>query len=473
MMHVESKNLVSIRLLVGILWIMTCFGVAWADPATDPMIEELDHSGLLRPFGINLAESSSTGSIEELVSQALRQNPALRSNFAEYQSMASSIQQVTGLPDPKLGYTEYLKPVETRVGPQRRAFSLSQSFPWFGSLSLKGKVVGENAEAVRSSFLNASLEVMADVKTAYYNLGYQEQAVRITRQHVSLMTQVEDVSRARYSAGSGKYTDVIKAQVELGVLMDRLAGLEDKRQPLAAVLNGLLDRPSSTVVQLGAMPSPKASTLDLKLLSETMATENPLLAAWDHRARASLNAGELAGKQGLPSFSLGVNYIMTGAARMDGVSDSGEDALMASLGVTIPIWQGKYDAASKVAASRYQGALSSKRGLMNKLSTSLELSHFRYRDALRKFDLYGTSLLPKGRQSLGAARTAYEAGNGSFLNLVDAQRLVLEFELTMVRARFDALIQEAVMEKLTAASIASSASSITGSSSPNNQKKDK
>ena len=54
---------------------------------------------------------------------------------------------------------------------------------------------------------------------------------------------------------------------------------------------------------------------------------------------------------------------------------------------------------------------------------------------------------------LGATRSAYEAGDSSFLDLVDAQRLVLEFELSQARSRFNMLIQESVIEELIAGPI--------------------
>ncbi len=141
---------------------------------------------------------------------------------------------------------------------------------------------------------------------------------------------------------------------------------------------------------------------------------------------------------------------MTGAAAMDGVDGSGDDALMATVGFTLPIWRGKYDAGSREALNRYAQAVSSKQEVANSLGLDLERAHYQYRDAGRKSALYRTSLLPKGRQSLEAIRNAYEAGNSSFLDLVDAQRLVLEFELSLALAETNLLVQESVIEMLVA-----------------------
>jgi len=420
-----------------------------ATDTNDPVIAELAAGGYLAAY-VPTARFSVDAALFGYIQLALQGNQRLRSEYSQYLAARAAIDQVQSLPDPKLGYTEYLQPVETRVGPQERAFSLAQQFPWFGTLSQHGKVKREQAEAARARFYHTALRLISDVKKAYYDVGYLEQATSITSQHLRLLGQWEGVARASYSAGSGQYSDVIKAQVEMGVLSNRLAELRDQRRPLVAVMNALLDRQATAGVAVESLGDITGPQLDLAKLMIQMTTHNPELLAWDHRAQSSLNLDGLVKKQGLPSFMVGLNYVQTGAARMDNVVDSSQDALMATVAVSVPIWRGKYKAGSRAALSQYEAALAAKRQQTNELTVALERAHFRYRDALRKVDLYRMALLPKGQQSLGAIRIAYEGGNSSFLNLVDAERLVLEFELSLARAEFDVLIQSAVIEELVA-----------------------
>ena len=128
--------------------------------------------------------------------------------------------------------------------------------------------------------------------------------------------------------------------------------------------------------------------------------------------------------------------------------DSGNDALMASFGLSLPLWRGKYDAASREAVSRYHSVVASRRENTNTLQATLERALFRFRNAARKVELYRTTLIPKGRQSLDALRAAYEAGESRFLDLIDAERLLLEFELSKIRGGADVLIQEAELERI-------------------------
>jgi len=76
---------------------------------------------------------------------------------------------------------------------------------------------------------------------------------------------------------------------------------------------------------------------------------------------------------------------------------------------------------------------------------------YRFRDADRRLELYARSLVPKGEESVEASDTAYRTGAGTFLDLLDAQRGLLEFELEAARAEADRGRALAELERLTGA----------------------
>ena len=67
----------------------------------------------------------------------------------------------------------------------------------------------------------------------------------------------------------------------------------------------------------------------------------------------------------------------------------------------------------------------------------MKLASYRFRDAERKIDLHGDALLPKARESLKVTESAYWGATGSFTDLIDAQRIYLEFALAYERALAD------------------------------------
>ncbi len=87
-------------------------------------------AALAQPFATN-ADERLAGYIEE----ALNRHPAIHESLAAYRSSLQRIPQITALPEPQFGVTQYLRSPETRVGPQTTTLSISQRLPWFGKLS--------------------------------------------------------------------------------------------------------------------------------------------------------------------------------------------------------------------------------------------------------------------------------------------------------------------------------------------------
>ena len=77
-------------------------------------------------------------SLKDYQQLAVEQNPSLMARYKAFEVAMTRVQQINALPDPTLSFGYFVSPVETRVGPQRARFSLTQMFPWFGTLRLKG-----------------------------------------------------------------------------------------------------------------------------------------------------------------------------------------------------------------------------------------------------------------------------------------------------------------------------------------------
>jgi outer membrane protein TolC len=89
------------------------------------------------------------------------------------------------------------------------------------------------------------------------------------------------------------------------------------------------------------------------------------------------------------------------------------------------------------AQLRRQAALKQKNDLANQLQAQLKMALFKMQDAKRKLALYGQGLIPKAQQSLKVTEQSYRSASVSFLDLIDAQRTLLEFQLAYQRALVD------------------------------------
>ena len=390
----------------------------------------------------------ATAGLDDYLAYAAIESPALRAAFYDWTTRIERSGYAGKLPDPLFSYTYFIENVETRVGPQLQRFQIRQPFPWFGTLGARKDITVEAAHAGYQKYQAEKLALFYRVKAAYYEYYYVGRDIAITRDNLKLLTFWESVARAKYRVALKQHPDVIKAQVELGKLEDHLRTVESMVAPAAARL-----RAAANLADSIALPPP--AEIDIReetvsgdsVLARVMAN-NPDLQSLAHVIDRENAARRLAGKASWPDFFIDASYITTGEAAMSGVPDSGKDAITASVGLTLPIWLGANKAKRNEAEAQYRRARYDYSEAQNRLTAIVERVVFEYEDALRKTRLYRDGLVPKAEQSLNANYTAYQAGETDFLNVLDAQRQLLDFQLQLERSRANLAIRGAEIEML-------------------------
>ncbi|MDB4459119.1 TolC family protein [bacterium] len=404
-------------------------------------------SGHVNLCATSVGEAYANASLDQLVAHALEHNGAINAAHRQWEASLEKVPQARSWPDPKLNYGVFMRSVETRVGPQQHKIGIMQPIPWFGLLKAAERRASAEAAAAYAHVKTTQLHVVRDVKDLWHELAWIEEALRVTGENIQLVKQLEGVAQARFRAGSDLGA-VTKAQIELGKLEDRKAAFEDLRAPYKARLNALLDQDSAGKISFSQLVPNKFLLPEESILVARQKEANPLLLQLAHRLRKETYSIAYARKQGLPDLGFGIDYIATGKARSAGVRDSGKDAAVAMFSISIPLWRGKYKAMVKEAEANRDAVEATRADLSRQLEADLRMALYRFRDAGRKIELYGVTLLPQSRSSLKVARRSYETGKGGFLDLVDAQRVLLEIELERWRALADQKKALALIEML-------------------------
>jgi outer membrane protein TolC len=289
-----------------------------------------------------LQELNADSTLSDYLAYAALNNPGLEAAFNKWKAALHKVPQARSLPDPMLSYAYQIRNVETKVGPQRDKVGLMQVFPWFGKLDVKARVALEAAQSIRHRYEAEKLNLFNRVKKAYYEYYYLSRAIGITEENVALLKRLEGVVRTRYTAGAAPHSSLIKVQVALAKLEDRLETLRALRGPHAAKLNTALNRPAEkTIPWPKALPREKMEASDDELF-RLLGEKNPELKAIDAMAEKEKLAIELATKNRYPNFSLGAQYVHT--RNPHGTSrpvDSGKDPWVGMISLNIPIWTEK------------------------------------------------------------------------------------------------------------------------------------
>jgi outer membrane protein TolC len=390
--------------------------------------------------------------LRQYVGQALERNPSIQEVLARYRAALQRVPQVTALPDPVFGFSQAIRSVETRVGPQHNGFVLSQAFPWFGKLDLRGKVAVEEAASWYQLYRARQREVISQLKRTFYDLGYIDTAIQINEEERSLLEHYEGLAQTRYATGQGLQQAVIKIQAEITRVMDRLEILERQRVTLSANINTLVDRPPHDPVpgvERLSLPRVQLSLEELYALGEKNRQELKAAQALIERSERSI---DLAKKNYWPDFVVSAGLVNVGdrgdpAGIAQPPLDNGKNAFSLSVGINIPIWRDKYDAGVQEAAETLVAQRSSYANVLNEMEFSIRDQVIRLETLLEQVDLYENALIPQAEESLRSTEAAYETGQLGVLDLLDSERVLLNVRLVNARYYSDFLLALANLER--------------------------
>lgn len=379
---------------------------------------------------------------------ALMRSPELEAAYQRWRAASERVPQVGALPDPRLSVGFFANEVETRVGPQQARIGISQSLPWFDGLRARKDAAAAQARAAWVDYLGAQLRLTREVASALYELRFLDRSIEVSEESLELLRSFEDSVRAHYRVGGGTHPDLVRVQVQLGLREDRLRQLRQSRPAMVARLNAMLDRAHDTpITPTGDLPIPPVDE-PLETLLAIARQANPSLLAISERVETHRSLTQAARIAGRPELTVGVERIFTDEAINPAINESGDDPVLLSLSVNLPIWREKYDAGVRESIARRLAAASEHKQAASDLIADITLAHFRYTDAAQRESLYKHTLAPKAGEVLQSTLASYRTSESGFTDLIDAQHALLEFELAIERAHADRGIQAARLHEL-------------------------
>lgn len=383
---------------------------------------------LLVLSGVQIAAAQTNAKDEvklsTLVTEAAENNPRIAAARDKWQSAAHIIDARKAFPDPQLSYTYFIESIETRVGPQKNVVGLKQTFPFYGKRGLRGEIAGKEAEALEQEYKAVEREIVSVVKKQFYEYFYLSKAIQIAEDEKALLKHFEQIAITKYETGAGLQQNILKVQVEISKLNDRLLELRKQKQTAEALINTLLNRPAHSPLGKPVQPEFRKFFFDEWDLIN-LATENRQeLKAAQYLIEKSQKAYDLAKKDYFPDITLGATYFQIDKGPLN-VSDNGQDALSVTLSINLPIWFNKYSSQAESALEMVKAQEKSHESILNQTLFEVKDYLFKLKTARDTVDLYKNALLPQAEQSMKSAEAGYVTGIVSFLDLLDAERILL------------------------------------------------
>jgi outer membrane protein TolC len=361
----------------------------------------------------------------EYLEAAAKNNPGLQAKYKDFEAALQKTPQVRALPDPVLSFGYFVSPVETRLGPQRARFSLTQMFPWFGTLKAQGNAAALLAEAKHQAFLDARNKLYYQVAAAYYSLYELHRWKQIEQKNVDILRSYKAIANSKFKSGASPMVDVLRVDIMLKDAVTELSILGLREKPLLSAFNKLLDRDAAAAVEIN--DSLDERTAPESLPKDLLLAQNPLLKELEAKEKAAESSLLSARRQGYPKLGLGLDYVAVGKRTDMDLPDNGKDILMPMVSISLPLFRGKYRASVNEARLMRETYALQKKEYANSLESGYELAWFELQRQLELLRLH-TLQSQETDQALNLLFSAYGNSGREFEEVLRMQQLLLKHE---------------------------------------------
>lgn len=383
--------------------------------------------------------------LDELIHLALERSPEVKGAEAAIHAMEHRVAPARALPDPALsvGWAGKLAPFFTMAGDASsyRGITVSEQFPYPGKRRLQAEVAERDVDLARADCQASRRRVVLDTTRVFAEYFYLDKAIEATRQNQQLLKKLAGIAEAEYRVGKTMQQDVLRAQVEITMLAEKMAQLEEQRDEAQTSLNEALQQAPDTPLPPPEPIEPRPIRYSLEEL-ESMAGANDSGIQRDQAAVARAKAGvALTERQQRPDIGVGYMFEQrTDQPAMNGVSVT----------VNLPLFRKqKQQEAVAEAQENVHGADRMQQGRRNAIRAEVRRQYLAAQTAARLTELSSKVVVPQSSLALESAMSGYQVGKVEFLSVIGSFSSVLNYETDSYRQIADYSIAVARLESMT------------------------
>jgi len=397
-------------------------------------------------------------SLEEAIFLAQQNDPWLQSNRFEQRAVEDRSIAAGTLPDPKLSLGILNLPSDSwqfdQEGMTQFKVGLSQVFPRGNSLEIKQQQLKISASKYPLLREDRKAKVTKLISEIWLDAFLAQQTINLIKNNWSLFEQMADVAEANYSntVGNTRQQDVIRAQLEITQLEDRLTIEQLKRDTSIARLNEWLhifeqdyldSRYDFDKLEQSFLVSdqlPEISLTHEELIEQDKPSRNelahrlvshPAIMAVEINKQVSKKAVELARQKYSTQWGVNASY-----SYRDDMPTGDKRADLFSIGITfdLPLFTDTRQDKEVSASIAQSEAIRTEKFLMTRQMISnieKELKEIKRLD--QRQQIYHELLLKQSNNQAVASLSAYTSDNGDFAEVVRARIAELNAKIAALK----------------------------------------
>ena len=402
---------------------------------------------------------ASSYTLQEAITRAQAQDPWITGSIHRQDSIEALSQEAGSLPDPTVNIGIANLPVDTFDFSQEAMtqfkVGVSQMFPRGKTRSLKRERLENLGQMQPEARKDRKAKVAVIVAHLWLEAYRSQLTIQLIENDRGLFEHLVDVSQSNYTstAGRARQQDIVRAQLELTRLEDRLTRLRLQRDMRIAQLGEWLNDPLITLsllaeaqaidatfslpVNSGDSAATKNST-DQQVQLAQMLSEHPLIRSIDWKIRAFETDIDLAKQSYKPQWGLNASY---GYREQSPLGEDRSDFFSVGVNFDVPLFTGnRQDKKLKSVRAEYEAIKTERALALRQLKSSYESAQARHHRLNERHSLFNTRLLNEMAEQAEASLAAYTNDNGDFAEVVRAR-------IAELNARIEAIDVEVELQK--------------------------
>ena len=404
--------------------------------------------GALWAFGAP-AQQRIPLTLAEAEDLALQSEPGQAALLARSSALRERSVVASQLPDPamRVGLNNY--PLESgsfsTEGMTHALVGLRQAFPPGDSRSIESRQFSAMAAQQSARADARGLEVQGATRQAWLESYYWQQARELVASSRPFFDDLAQITRSLYAVGRRNQQDVLRAELELSRLDDRLIEMSRHLAGSQASLGQWIGDSAARPVAR-ALPNWGTPPAREQILSSL--AQHPLLQAADAAVAAGNASVELAEEQRKPGWSIDLGYSYRDGYLPDG--DPRSDFVSLSVTVDLPYFKRKQrsDRSLAAALSERRAVISTREQLHRKLASRVDAEYSKWEQTDRRLSLYEGRILPQSSEQAQAALAAYQSDIGDFADVMRGYIDDLNTRLDFLRLQVDRAQSHAELQTL-------------------------
>ena len=367
-----------------------------------------------------------TLSLDALIKEAKENNPEILAAKKRYDASIARIPQAKSLDNPTIGISFEKIPKGTlkfnETMSEDRMLSFSQMFPFFGKLPLKGKIALVESQMIASEYKNKELEIINAVKNAYYDLFMNYRETELNQDNLSFLENIAKIAETKYIVGEISQEELFKINLEIARLINSIENLKQENLAKQTRLNSLLNRQPENPLGIHQLGEGATFNQDINSLYRLTLENQPELLIFSYAIEKNKYAKSLAKRSFFPDMMAGLVQ--------RGITSASLGPWDLMLAFSVPLWfwtKQRYEVKEAIAnleeaEAAYQAMKNRALADTKDLTTKVEI-------ARNKINLYKDNQIPLLESSIQSSLSAYRAGKGDIMMLLDNERMLVETKM--------------------------------------------